>query len=294
MNNKKIFWISSYPKSGNTWLRLILCGLFFTKDGKIEDFKLLNKIPKFDLLENFEFIKQISQEDYKLIFKKNEYDEQSLLLYSKYWIEAQKRKEIIDGNFSFFKTHNARVKINSNYYTSKLTSLGFIYIIRDPRDVIISYSNHIKKSKNFTIDFLLNGQIMGKEIDIKIMPEITLNWRDNYLSWKKFTDVPSLFLKYEDLLTNIDEEINKIINFFNKNYNIQIENSKLKIKNIIETTKFENIKNLEEKIGFKENFKTVNFFRVGKKNQWQNKLSDSQLNLIQNNFKKVMKDLNYL
>ena len=45
---KKIFWISSYPRSGNTWLRLILSGLFFTKDGNLENLDILKKIPKFD------------------------------------------------------------------------------------------------------------------------------------------------------------------------------------------------------------------------------------------------------
>ena len=58
MDTKKIFWICSYPKSGNTWLRLILAGLFFTNNGKVDNFNLLNKIPKFDLLENFKFIKE--------------------------------------------------------------------------------------------------------------------------------------------------------------------------------------------------------------------------------------------
>ena len=51
-----------------------------------------------------------------LLFNNKEYNEESLLAYSKYWIEAQKRKKILNGNFGFFKTHNARVKINSNYY----------------------------------------------------------------------------------------------------------------------------------------------------------------------------------
>ena len=51
---KKIFWISSYPRSGNTWLRLILCGLFFTKDGYLKNLDILKKIPKFDTLNNFQ------------------------------------------------------------------------------------------------------------------------------------------------------------------------------------------------------------------------------------------------
>ena len=294
MDTKKIFWICSYPKSGNTWLRLILAGLFFTNNGKVDNFNLLNKIPKFDLLENFKFIKDLSKQDYNLIFKKKAYDEESLLTYSKYWIEAQKRKNIIEGNFSFFKTHNARIKINSNYYTNSKTTLGFIYITRDPRDIVISYSNHMKRSIDYTINFLLNGQIMGKEMNVKIMPEIILNWKDNYLSWKKFTDVPGLFLKYEDMLEDPNKEIIKITNFLNENYNIEIKNKIEKVKNIIKSTNFSKIEKLEKKIGFKENLKLEKFFRVGKKNQWRNKLNSNQLDLIQNTFKETMKELKYL
>ena len=38
-----IIWLASYPKSGNTWLRLIIGGLFFTDSGKIENFKVGRK-----------------------------------------------------------------------------------------------------------------------------------------------------------------------------------------------------------------------------------------------------------
>ena len=90
IDTKKMFWISSYPKSGNTWLRLILCGLFFTEDGNLNDFKLLPKITSFDSLANFNFTKDISLDDFNLIVNGKEYSEESVLTYAKYWIEAQK------------------------------------------------------------------------------------------------------------------------------------------------------------------------------------------------------------
>ena len=45
--SKHIFWIASYPKSGNTLLRLILYSLFFTTDGK-SNLSHLNSIPPFE------------------------------------------------------------------------------------------------------------------------------------------------------------------------------------------------------------------------------------------------------
>tara|TARA_B100001964_G_C14145076_1_gene559296 strand:+ start:242 stop:1126 length:885 start_codon:yes stop_codon:yes gene_type:complete len=293
IETKKMFWISSYPKSGNTWLRLILCGLFFTEDGNLNDFKLLRKITSFDNLANFKFTKDISLDDFNLIVNGKEYNEESVLTYSKYWIEAQKRIEIQEGSFGLFKTHNARVKINKNFYTNSSTTLGFLYLSRDPRDIVISYSKYMNIDIDKTIDFLLNGQIMDmKKIDNK-MPAILLNWRDHYLSWKKFKDVPNLFLKYEDMLDNVESEILKIINFFNKNYNINIKNQNNKIKNIIESTQFNSLKKKELQYGFEKD-SNCPFFRIGQQKQWKKILKQNQINKINKKFNDQLVELNYL
>ena len=89
--------------------------------------------------------------------------------------------------YAFFKTHNARIKLKENYYTNELTTRGFIYISRDPRDIVLSYAKHINKDINSTIDLLNNDKIMGKQKSNNRMPEIILNWKDHYRSWKKFT-----------------------------------------------------------------------------------------------------------
>ena len=293
INDKKMFWISSYPKSGNTWLRLILCGLFFTEDGNLNNFDLLKKIPGFDSLKNFSFVKEKSLKDYDIIFNGTEYNEESVLTYSKYWIEAQKRISIDKGKFGLFKTHNARVKINNNYYTDSSITLGFIYISRDPRDIVISYSKHINKNIDETIRFLLDGQIMKKEKIGNKMPEIILNWRDHYLSWKKFSEVPSLFLKYEDMLNNIELEVKKITNFFYKNYNIKITNESSKIKNIIKSTKFDNLKKKEFQYGFPEHSHST-FFRKGQQKQWSKILNQKQIEAIEEKFKNQLIELNYI
>ena len=116
--NKKIFWIASYPKSGNTWMRAILLSLFFTKDG-IFNFKLFNQIRYFDTPGNYEFIKSLNLNDFKNL--------NDLSTIAKYWIEAQKRTIITDGNFSFYKTHSANMSLYNNEFTNTNNSLGFLH-----------------------------------------------------------------------------------------------------------------------------------------------------------------------
>ena len=48
-----IFWIASYPKSGNTWLRALISTYFFSKDG-IFNQNLLKNIDQFPTSNYFE------------------------------------------------------------------------------------------------------------------------------------------------------------------------------------------------------------------------------------------------
>ena len=48
-----IIWISSYPKSGNTMVRLFLSAYFFTQDGKLNNFDPLKKITNFSDIRLF-------------------------------------------------------------------------------------------------------------------------------------------------------------------------------------------------------------------------------------------------
>ena len=43
---QNIFWLASYPKSGNTMLRLFLSLYFFSEDGVLKDFKVIKNINK--------------------------------------------------------------------------------------------------------------------------------------------------------------------------------------------------------------------------------------------------------
>ena len=77
---------------------------------------------------------------------------------SQYWIAAQ--KEINSENQTkFFKTHNALCSINGNSFTDKKNTLATVYIVRDPRNVITSLSNHYGLSIDKAYYFFTNKSI---------------------------------------------------------------------------------------------------------------------------------------
>ena len=72
------------------------------------------------------------------------------------------------------------------------------------------------------------------------------------------------------------------------------------IKNVIESTSFENMKNLEKEKGFeeaqinKETKEKIPFFNLGPKNDWKKLLDLKIIKKIEKAFGKEMKELGYL
>ncbi|MDC0037554.1 sulfotransferase domain-containing protein [Alphaproteobacteria bacterium] len=277
---KNLLWVASYPKSGNTWMRAILTSLFYSDDG-IFDFKFLPKIDQFEKLQYFDFVKDINIDDYR---KLNE-----LPTISKYWAEAQiriKSKELI-----FFKTHSCNYSHNNLNYTNQLKTRGGIYIIRDPRDVAVSYSKFIGESADMTIDYMLgqSRQIWNQNKSLGI---ILSRWDYHVSSWLNL-NAPIMFIRYEDLLDKTEKILNELINFLTEELKIKIDVNQNKINNIIQSTSFNLLKKKEEKEGFREASKSSAFFREGKSMQWKNDLNQKQISKIETNFSEAMKKFNY-
>ena len=135
-----IFWIASYPKNGNTWLRSLLSAYYFTKDGNFINDKILKNIPQFPE---------------KKYFDNFNYDKSIPVSTTKFWIKAQ---ELInkEKKLKFFKTHNIYGSLDQHEFSNKYNSIGAVYIIRDPRNVITSISNHFEMNKEEALDFMQN------------------------------------------------------------------------------------------------------------------------------------------
>ena len=279
-NDKKIIWIASYPKSGNTWLRSFLSSYYFTQDGSFF-FNLIKNIPTF---ESDIFLPYLSKEE---AAKKPH-------LIAKYWIEVQKNSTLKDGDFIFLKTHNFCGKINNHSFTNSKYTLAFIYVVRDPREVVVSLSNHSNQSIDKCIEIITSispAYMMDEGVNY---PVYTYNWGTNYLSWKNFNSVPSIIIKYEDLISNTYKSFSKIILFLNEIGLSKID--KTKLKRSIDNTSFGNMKKLEKKYGFSEQKLGTGrrFFNKGTTNSWKVKLSPKQVKIIEDRFQKEMKELSYL
>ena len=66
-------------------------------------------------------------------------------LLSKYWKKSQENivyNKDIKPIFNIYKTHSANIAINNNPFTNSELTAGCIYIVRDPREVLISSNKY--------------------------------------------------------------------------------------------------------------------------------------------------------
>ena len=281
-------WLASYPKSGNTLVRALLASYFFSKDG----------------IFNFEVIKNIKQFPHIGLFQNLGIDITNENEIVKSYIKAQasiNQKERIQ----FLKTHSYLFNINKNPFTDLNNTLGAVYIVRDPRNVVTSYAHHNSISIKETADRMINSIHYGGNLESEHVSDRTKvylgSWKSNYNSWKSFKSPGKyLLIKYEDLVNKKEEKLLEILKFIHKLKNINFSVDKKKLKNVIESTEFENMKNLEKKEGFIESKidpktgQKIPFFNLGAKNIWKNILEDEVREKIENSFKEEMKELGYL
>ena len=52
----------------------------------------------------------------------------------------------ISRGFGFIKSHSCYIPMFNNWFTSTEKTAGYIYILRDPRDIAISWAKHANLS----------------------------------------------------------------------------------------------------------------------------------------------------
>ena len=282
-----IFWIASYPKSGNTWLRTLISAYYYSKDG----------------IFNQGILKNIGQFPEKRHFVDFNYNSGNVTDTAKFWIKSQEKINK-DKKIRFFKTHNTFGKVNNCDFTNQDNSAGCIYIVRDPRNVITSLENHYEIDHKEALKWITNSNkyiydaLKKKEGGYSDFQFIS-SWAMNYKSWNIQKKIPIKIIKYEDLLKETFVVFKDIVEFVNKTLNIKEKINIDKLKNSVSSTNFSKLKDEEKKNGFieaalsKKNEEKIPFFNLGPDNDWRKILDKDEQEKLTDVFKEDLIELGY-
>lgn len=271
---EKINWLASYPKSGNTWIRCLLYAYNF---GSLN----INQMQGFtssDIAPGPWFATTplpwaLMNEDLKIAIRN------TVLL------------NVITHRLTpkpLVKTHCGNFRVNSvDLIPAELTESA-VCIIRDPRDIVISYSKHFGQSIEETIIDMKDPKLSLDAKNSGIL-HVLGTWSDHVSSWHANTKFRKLIVRYEDLLVDTEDILREIIKMLAPD--VEINEDRLKLA--VELTKFDKLKKQEETSGFKEASDHTKFFTVGKSGGWEETLTKDQISKIEEDHHEVMEKVGY-
>lgn len=218
-------FLISYPKSGNTWVRFYICNLI----NEIPEFHFTNSEITFSVLDSM--MPEMGFSNLKLNWE--------------------------------FSTFPRIVKSHRNY-SFLFKGNKSILLIRDPKDVMISYYEFDKKRTKPKFNGSFSEFIRDEKLGLTA-------WCKHYLSW---INRVGYVLKYEDL--KIDDH--KVFRSLNQFLNINVPESSF--ENAVIKSRFENVSKIEKKSGQSDknkHNKDFKFTRSGKSGQWIDYFSKEDL-----------------
>ncbi len=232
-------FIVSFPKSGNTWMRMLV-GNYITGGDCTYD-KLHEIIP--DVHLNPEHIEDV-------------------------------------GRPRFIKSHAP--------YRSEYPNV--VYIVRDGRDVAVSFYHHCIKQQIVDPDTEFStflAQFNRGEIGA------FGSWRDHISSWLDHGEDEILVVRYEDMLDDTAREFQRVLDFAGLN---RVEK---KIEMAVEASQFEKLQKQEQKKhdevpGLEGSDSSKRFFRKGQSGDWENHFDESDYDYFIKTNKEVLDRLGYL
>jgi hypothetical protein len=167
-----------------------------------------------------------------------------------------------------------------------------IFIVRDPRDVAVSYYHFVRKSKVLSVDASMDD-FMTKFLDGKIDPYG--NWGENVGSWLGARNGTDNFLvvRYEDLLEDTEAELVRIADM------LGLAADEALLRRAVENSRADRMRQMEqEQQGehkmLKRSRSDIPFVRAAKSGQWRSELPPDAARRIETAWGSLMCELNYL
>jgi hypothetical protein len=272
---RRITWLASYPKSGNTWLRAIVDRIVHPE--RPFDLNAFgDTAPAFSGLTE----RYIAEHGYQV-------SPSAPGEVRRYWAATQEAICATSEGPVFVKTHNVAAKFDYGFFPDPNLTRSVIYVVRDPRDVAISFAYHYRHPLGLAVASLCSSSALFKPEEIA-RTELLMSWGEHVAAWTALRRCPLLVLRYEDLLANTEAGVRRIAAF------LGARPSDEQVKEVVAATSFEQLRRQEAERGFVEAVREKGFFRVGKAQQWRDVEDQGVFQPLLERFAKLMRRYGYL
>ena len=264
--NKGIYWIASYPKSGNTWFRIFLTNLR-RQENAPADFNQMDTNSIASARYIFDQSSGIAASD----LLPDDVDRIRPRIYE--YVAGKADKPL------FLKIHDAYTYTDQGEpLVSGKATLGVIYIIRNPLDIAISYAHHsrisideaIRQMGDPSTAFCSNPLRLHRQLRQRL-----LTWSSHVQSWIDAPDTNIHVIRYEDMLEKPEEVFSRAATFCG------LDSDPVRVARAVSYSSFSEMKKQEQIKRFNETpIEVSSFFRTGKAGDYKDVLKPAHIERI--------------
>lgn len=275
-----IFWLASYPKSGNTWLRVVLTNYLRDPDRPV-DINDLEGGPIASARTLFDEAVGVKASD----LTAEEIDRYRPDVYR--YLAAQSEET------RFMKIHDAWTRNTAGLplFPADITK-GAIYVLRNPLDVAVSLAHQNHMTLDTTIARMADAcyafDAQPNQLSV-LLRQGLLTWSGHVMSWVRDADFPVHVMRYEDMLCQPQATFAAAMRFAG------LPNDTARLHKALTFSHFALLQAQEYAHGFKEKPATAAvFFRQGTMGAWRDVLTNRQMARLIRDHGEVMRRFGYL
>lgn len=267
----KIVWLASYPKSGNTWVRAFLH----------------NYITCAQTPHSIDALTEFSAVECAAAFFHGPGERLSEIETQRRRPQVHQQLTELHDDLVFVKTHNANLAVAGVPLCTPAETAGAIHIIRDPRDVAVSYSAFTGRSVDEIIDFMGVERAMNPAGGMQVF-EFLSSWSVHAESWSRMKR--RLILRYEDLLAEPEKHFGRVVQFLGGDAEPE------RLARAIAFSDFGILAAQERENGYRAKAEraVAPFFRAGRNGAWRDALTTEQMARIEKDHGAMMRKFGYL
>jgi aryl sulfotransferase len=256
----KIDWLASYPKSGNTWLRLLLANYFSERDEPYDINKLGTTNGIASSRWRFDELLGVNSAD----LRPSDVHQLQPHVYEMMTARCP--------GHQWMKVHDAQTRLPDGRWLFPTNVSGaVIYLIRNPLDVAVSMAFHDgHEDMTQAVEKMCNSDAWLAEGGSTQLSQHVGSWSHHVASWVDQIEIPVLTLRYEDMVADTPLALKQVIGFARPGVGIDPHRLDLAVRH----ASFDRLQAAEDATGFGETpAKSKRFFRSGRPGDWRGHLS---------------------